>query len=446
MAAILADESFPSDQSKPTVICVDDEQNILSALKRLFRPAGYNLLVADSGAKALALMEQTDVDLVVSDMRMPEMDGARFLAEVKRRWPDTIRILLTGYADLESTVAAVNEGGIYCYIAKPWEDNHLRVTVQRALDLKALTAERQILLELTSQQNEELKALNTSLEDKVEARTEEIRQTAMFVELAYEQLKKSYREAIPVFAHLIELRDGLATGHGHRVAEHAQAIGKELGLDEQTLEHVNNAALLHDIGKFGLSDELIRKPYNALTAEEQKEVQKHPVTGQAALMSLHALDEAGRYIRSHHERFDGKGYPDGLSGDRIPLGARILTVANEHDNLLTGVLLGEELIPDDARYFLVESKGKRYDPIVVDAFLRVLDRDQGQNHYVTELKLSVDDVREGMILARDLLGKNRLLLLKRGHVLTERNIEKLRLLQKDEGQRFVLCVRAEGGQ
>jgi len=156
-------EGEQTTQPSHTILCVDDEQNILSALRRLFRPAGYIILLADSALKGLQILEQNPVDLVISDMRMPEMDGARFLAEVKCRWPDTVRILLTGYADMESTVAAINEGGIYRYIAKPWEDNDLRMTVQRALDHKDAEIKRRQLLDLTHRQNEELKALNASL-------------------------------------------------------------------------------------------------------------------------------------------------------------------------------------------------------------------------------------------------------------------------------------------
>jgi response regulator RpfG family c-di-GMP phosphodiesterase len=431
--------------AKATVLCVDDEQNILEALRRVFRRDGYHVLVADRGIEALATMERTKVDLVISDMRMPEMDGARFLSEVKRRWPDTVRLLLTGYADLESTVTAINEGGIYCYLAKPWEDNDLRMTVRRALDHKAAEEERRALLALTHRQNEELKALNASLEDKVRARTEEIRQTVSFLEMAYGQLKKSYQEAIPVFAQLIEMREGMAAGHGRRVADLAHAIGCELQFPEDELEQLYAAALLHDIGKIGLPDELVRTPHNGLTSAQQKEMKEHPIMGQAALMSLHSLDEAGRYIRSHHERYDGKGYPDGLALDQIPLGARILTVANEYDNLLSGTLLGEQLGRDDAQAFMVENHGKRYDPSVIDAFVRVLEREQGQGHYVSELKLTVADLRDGMVLTRDLFGRNDMLLLKRGQVLSHKFIVKLRQLQHDEGERFVVCVRVESG-
>jgi response regulator RpfG family c-di-GMP phosphodiesterase len=152
----------------PTILCVDDEPKMLSALNRLFRLDRYNVLLADSAARALQILEQLPVDLVISDMRMPGMDGARFLAETARRWPDTMRILLTGYADLQATIAAINDGGIYRYISKHWEDNDLRMTVRRALEQKALRDERNWLEALTEKQNLELKALNAALFEEKE--------------------------------------------------------------------------------------------------------------------------------------------------------------------------------------------------------------------------------------------------------------------------------------
>ena len=158
------------------MLFVDDEPGILSSLRRLFRPHGYRILVAESGALGLAELEKTPVDLVISDMRMPEMDGATFLKAVRQRWPDTVRILLTGYADVTSTVAAINEGEIYRYVSKPWDDNEIVKTVREALEGYQLKMENRRLTALTQSQNEELKGLNASLEQKVAERTAELRQ------------------------------------------------------------------------------------------------------------------------------------------------------------------------------------------------------------------------------------------------------------------------------
>ena len=165
-----------------TLLFVDDEPGILSSLRRLFRPHGYRILIAESGAAGLAELEKTPVDLVISDMRMPEMDGAAFLKAVRLRWPDTLRILLTGYADVTSTVAAINDGEIYRYISKPWDDNEIINTVREALDRQQLVLENARLTALTQVQNDELKGLNASLEHKVTELTAELRQALSFVE------------------------------------------------------------------------------------------------------------------------------------------------------------------------------------------------------------------------------------------------------------------------
>jgi len=154
-----------------TLLCVDDEANILSALKRLFRPHGYRVLTALSGEQGLKLLGETGVDLVISDMRMPEMDGASFLEQVRQRWPDTMRILLTGYSDISSTIAAVNRGEIYRYISKPWLDDDVVMVVRQAFELKGLALEKARLVELTRKQNLELAKLNAGLEDIVTQRT-----------------------------------------------------------------------------------------------------------------------------------------------------------------------------------------------------------------------------------------------------------------------------------
>ena len=158
----LPDISAPTAIAQPVLLFVDDEENILNSLRRLFRPLNYKILTAGSGADALVLLEHEPVDLVISDMRMPQMDGAQLLEQVRAKWPDTLRILLTGYADVGSTIAAINKGEIYRYIAKPWEDNDIILVVRHALERKGLELEKHRLEQLTHRQNEELKELNAT--------------------------------------------------------------------------------------------------------------------------------------------------------------------------------------------------------------------------------------------------------------------------------------------
>lgn len=424
-----------------TLLFVDDETNILSALRRLFRPLGYNILTAEGGAQGLELLSQHKVDLVICDMRMPQMDGAQFLENVREHDPDTVRILLTGYADISSTIAAINKGQIYRYIAKPWEDNDIVLTVRHALEQKYLVREKARLEELTQRQNDELKELNASLEEKVKARTEELRQTMGLLEKAHEKLKKSFFTSIRVFSNLMELREGAMGGHSRRVADLARKLAIRLGMNKVEAQEVMVAALLHDIGKIGLPDNLLHKPFSTLAGEERAAVAKHPVIGQTALMALEQLSGAAKLIRGHHERFDGMGYPDGLAGLAIPLGARVLAVANDYDAAQFGHLLSKRLGAQEALTFIKEGRGKRYDPQVADAFVDMLGGVE-KTARKQEIALYPADLRSGMVLTRDLLSREGLLLLAHGYLLDDMLIEQLRNYERMDGQPLTVHVRA----
>lgn len=437
----------PAQQAVPepefTLLFVDDEANILASLKRLFRPQGYRIFTAESGAQGLEIMGCEAVDLVISDMRMPEMNGAQFLEKIREKWPETVRILLTGYAEISATVDAINRGQIYRYISKPWEDNDITLLVKHALRQKTLEREKQRLEELARKQNEELKELNASLEDKVKARTEEVRQTMAFLEDAHEKLKKGFITSIRVFSNLIELRDAAMVGHSRRVAEMARAIAQRMGMSGAEAQDVFVAGLLLDVGKIGLPDRLLNKPYANLTAEERFEVVKYPVKGQMALMALEQLQGAANLIRSHRERFDGMGYPDRLAGLNIPLGARILALVKDYDAALIGAMSAAPLKQNDAVLFIQDGKGKRYDPLVVEAFLNELGSARPATAGAeTEQALRSGQLTPGMALSRDLTAKSGEMLLSKEHVLTEQVIEQIRGFERIGGEVLTVHVHA----
>ena len=429
----------------PTLLFVDDEPSILSALRRLFRPEGYRILTAEGGAAGLAILEQEPVDLIISDMRMPEMDGAAFLKIARSRWPDTVRILLTGYADMTSTVAAINEGEIYRYISKPWDDKEIVTTVRDALTRQRLELENRRLTALTQAQNDELKELNASLEQKVAERTAEVRQALSLVEKAHGELKKTFLTSVQVFAGLIELRSGPAgnrlAGHGRRVAELARTLAHRLGLPEAEAQNIMLAGLLHDIGKIGLPDELLGKPYNTLSQEQRALVIKHPVVGQNILMSIDKFKEAAQLVRYHHECFDGSGYPDRLAGIAIPQGARILSVANDYDALQIGTLVQRPLKIDEALAFLIDNRGKRYDPSAVDCLAQYISETRKTG--ISELPTRSLQLKPGMVLSRDLTHRDGYLLLVKGSPLTADIIAQLVKMEQAEQYPLTLYIRQE---
>ncbi|RIX49664.1 MAG: response regulator [Rhodocyclales bacterium GT-UBC] len=428
-----------------TLLFVDDEPSILSALRRLFRPHGYRILVAEGGAAGLALLEQEAVDLIISDMRMPEMDGATFLKQACQRWPNTVRILLTGYADVSSTVAAINEGEIYRYIAKPWDDEEIVKIVADALERQRLESENRRLTALTQAQNEELKTLNSSLEQKVAERTAELRQALSFVEQAHGELKKSFLTSVQVFAGVIELRSGPGgsrlAGHGRRVADMARNLAQRLGLSEAETQNIMLSGLLHDIGKLGLPDELLAKPFNTLTQDQRALVIKHPQIGQNILLGIEKFKEAAIIVRHHHECFDGNGFPDRLAGMAIPMGSRILAIANDYDALQIGTLVQRPLRQEEAIAFLIDNRGKRYDPTAVDAFVKMIA--ETQKSAPVELPLRTMHLKPGMVLSRDLPHRDGYLLLAKGSSLTADIIGQLVKLEQSEKQNLTVYIRQE---
>lgn len=428
-----------SDAPPPTLLCVDDEANILSALKRLFRPQGYRILTATSGQEGLTLMESESVDLVISDMRMPEMNGAQFLEQVKTRWPNTVRLLLTGYAEMSATVDAINKGGIYRYISKPWEDTDMIVLVREALERLNLEREKRRLEELNHRQNEELKDLNNNLEQRVKQRTEEVQQTMNFLELANEKMKKNFMTSVRLFAGMIDMRADKMAGHSRRVTDLVRRVATQLNLKPNDFNELMYAALLHDIGMLGLPDSVLQKPFSSLSSEERLEYIKHPIKGQMALMELEDLKGATAIIRSHHERFDGKGYPDELSGMSIPQGARILAVVNDYDELQNGTLTSTPMKEAEARIYIRDARGTRYDPQVVDAFMAALGVaaiDEGG------LLVQAAGLKPGMVLARDVTTAAGIMLLSKGHVLTEDLIGQIYSYEQTESQPLSIHVKA----
>lgn len=422
-----------------TLLLVDDEASILSALRRIFRPWGYRVLVAGSGAEGLDILSQEPVDLVLSDMQMPQMNGAQFLGRVREAWPAIVRIVLTGYADIGSTIAAINQGEIHRYITKPWDDQDLVLQVRQALERKALEEEKLRLERLTQQQNIELRELNQNLDAKVRERTADLRTALEQLDQAHVELKQNFLASIKVLSNVSDMREGVA-GHSRRVANLARKIALYIGLPDQEVQDIFIAGLLHDIGKVGLPDRLLHKAAGLLSNDDQAVLRKHPATGQAVLMSLPSLQDSARLIRSHHERFDGMGYPDGLRGMEIPLGARILALANDYDAMLNGMMLGKRASSQEAIQFIKASKNKRYDPVVVDAFWGTLTEQAGQRNAVPELALRADQLVTGMVLARDIVTPQGVLLLASEHVLTEKLIEQIMAYERSADQPLIIHV------
>ena len=420
-----------------TLLLVDDEVNVLKSLMRLLHAHNYRLLMAASGTEALALMAREPVDLVISDMRMPHMDGAELLAKIRQQWPDTMRLLLTGHADMTQTVAAINQGEIYRYIAKPWHDDELLLIVAQALEQQKLKRENARLQQLTAEQNAALREANTTLEQKVAQRTAELSQLVSFLEMTQQELKTSFRTSLQVLANMLDMRFADWVGHSQRVVDVAEQLARMADVGEEEFEAIRNAAQLHDIGKIALPDALVNKPFLSCSRQERSEVMEHPALGQMVLLPIPELNRAGALIRHIHEHYDGTGFPDRLHSDSIPWGARILAIAVDYDELQMGLILPQAITAEHALLYIRENKGQRYDPDLVSLMVRVVDAEQKR---IREVALGSSQLKPGMKLSRDLFSASRFLLLTRGRVLDEAIIQHIWHFERTEGKAVTVYV------
>jgi response regulator RpfG family c-di-GMP phosphodiesterase len=434
------------------VLLVDDDPLVLRALTRCLRPLELTLLTAESGEQALErLAEQrlaeAPVDLVLTDSLMPGMDGAELLRQVQMHHPGCLGLMLTGQADLAATIRAINEGHLYRYIAKPWNDAELRQVLQQALAHQQSERERQRLEALTQAQNRELAELNASLEARVEARTRELREVADMLDLAYAELKQSYVTATQVFSRLITLRLPERFQTNAQVTDLLKAFAETQGLDAELSRHLTMAGALYNLGKLGWDDRLLTTPSERLFAANREAYKRYPVTGESLLMTLDSLDDTARIIRHHRERWNGSGYPDHLGGDEIPYGARLLALAVDFIELQRGMILQRRMPREDALALLKRLAGRVYDPELCEAFVALCIEQAPDLGLGGQGVLAVDTSRlePGMILVRDLHTATGMLLLNEGKVLTARLIERLMHFEAMEKTRYQLVVRRPDG-
>ncbi len=359
------DQADTLDISRFKILCVDDEPNILSALRRMFMMAGFVVEEASSGAQALKMLESNGFHLVLSDMNMPEMNGAQFLAQVRLRWPQVMRLMLTGTSDLKAAISAINEGEIYRYLIKPWNDEEVVSTIRSALEKCALIQERDQLLELTKQQNLSLADMVNTLEVKVQERTAELSNS-------FNALRGSYIASVKAYSTLIGLRDRALLAHSKSVADLATQMAKIANCSPDDTQDIYIAGLLHDIGKIGLSDETLANLSKGLGGYSKKLYEAHAKAGQDCLAGLYDMDRIALYIGMHHERFNGSGFPNGLKGDAIPLGARILAVVEAFEEVQIKKKDVEQLSPTDAALLINDYSGTAFCPQACQYLLKAL--------------------------------------------------------------------------
>ncbi len=399
------------------ILLVDDEPNITKALRRLLMEVDhYDIMTATSGGDALKLLqEHSDVGVIISDQRMPQMTGVEFLAQARKLVPDAVRILLTGYADIEASINAINKGAVFRYLTKPWDDQDLLDVVAEAVRSFQLIAENERLNKLVAKQNIELQEWNSRLKQRVLDQTAQIRAKGDALAESNQLLRRSFSQTIEALSGLIEIRDRRTSGHSRNVSELAVAMAGKLQLDEKETEKIRSAALLHDIGKIGLAERILAIPPSQLNGNDLKEYRLHPVRGQAAIDMVPALRDVGVVIRHHHEYYNGSGFPDGLRSRRIPFASRILCAADTFERALA--YYPEKVALESALAEIAPQWGDTLDPDLRDVLETVAPEIFCHLEISAEvLKINVKpkELKPGMQLLQDLYSGTGVLLLKKG--------------------------------
>jgi len=332
------------DPSRVDCLVVDDEPRLRQVLLHLMRADGFRCFEASNGAEALEFLENHPVTLVMSDMRMPKVDGIELLRRIKERWPDTAVVMITAVADVEVAVHCLANGAVD-YLSKPFHLEEVRARVQQALEKRRLVLE------------------NRAYQVHLEARVAE----------QARQLEALFLAGIQSLAEALEVKDPYTRGHSVRVSQYSSVIARAMGLDDETVRQIELGGNLHDIGKIGVRESVLNKP-GRLTDEEYRHIMTHPLVGWRILAPLMSdAPIALNVVRSHHERMDGRGIPDGAAGSDIPLEARIVAVADAFDAMMSGrPYRGHEMTLGDAVRELETHAGTQFDPNVVQATLAAI--------------------------------------------------------------------------
>jgi putative nucleotidyltransferase with HDIG domain len=331
------------------ILVVDDEEPIRDIVSAMLTSAGYACKQASSGIEALTVLSfGEEFELMLSDLMMADLDGIGLLERTKEKYPDMPVVMVTAVHDISVALTAIRNGA-YDYLLKPFEREQLLATVSRALENRRLKMENR---------NYQL-----NLESLVEARTDQL-------QAALEELKRSYDITLEVLGEALDYKDRETEGHSKRVTAYTMAIASRMGVPKEQIETIARGAFLHDIGKMAIPDNILNKP-GKLTPDEVAIMREHCHLGFKLVRKIPVLQEAAEIVYSHQERFDGSGYPRGLKGEGIPLGARIFSIADTLDAITSDRPYRPAQTLDAARVEIEKWAGKQFDPEVVKVFLEM---------------------------------------------------------------------------
>jgi response regulator RpfG family c-di-GMP phosphodiesterase len=415
-------------ETRPTILIVDDEPANLALLSQILQ-AQYRVRAARSGELALrAAVTAPRPDLVLLDIMMPEMDGYTVLTELRKRpeAKDLPVLFVTALSDEVSEEHGLELGAVD-YLTKPLNPAIVLARVRVQLELKAARDN------LTSQ--------NSLIEARVAERTQALKVALDKAEAAHAALKKTYYGTLLAIGNLAELRGGGIGEHSRRVADLSRQVAQKMSLTNLEAQDIFVAALLHDIGKIGFPEGLLQTPVSSMNHQQLAHYRLHPAAGADALAKIDALAGIAAIVRHHHEHFNGKGFPAGLAGLNIPIGARIIGAVSDYDALKSGYLTGQPLSVKQSWARILEGRGSLYDPQVIDQ-LESFAFHEGQFE-IDEIPVSSAHIQEGMLLTRDVIHPEGYLLLAKNTVMTRSLIDQLVAVERQARSELKIFVTRE---
>ncbi len=417
------------------LLLLDDEPDIITALTRFLRKQ-YEIVSFNKGIDALAYLEKNDVDIIMSDMRMPTMDGAEFLS-LSRQWrPDAVRLLLTGHSDIEATIKAINEGAIFTYMAKPWDNEDLKLKIKKASEHYLLKKERDALSASLMEANHHLEELNSCLELKVAERTKELEFSKQKLLASLDIQRELLHDILDMMSATIEYRTGSNEGDLKRIALQARTLAEKIGLDENNCRSIYLSTLLHEIGVVGLSDDAIEERY-VPGANTHRSEESYPEIGATIVGRIKRMLFLTENIKHQNENYDGSGFPDHLVGEKIPVGSRIIRIVKDFDYLIAGVRNKSKMSIYHAESWMRDKADTWYDKKLLEIFFSILVKKHDATHDGLIYSVGVERLKSGDVLARDLV-INGNLMLKAGQHVNQKIIECLRHHEQNYNTKLTL--------
>jgi response regulator RpfG family c-di-GMP phosphodiesterase len=407
---------IPSGSGENTVhqiLVVDDEEIVLVALRETLQREGYQVVTCSNAIEALQVLKEQPFSVIITDQQMPLLTGLEFLAQVKEIQPDATRILITAVLSLGTVIDAINKGEIYRFIVKPWLREELLATVRNAVQRYELICKNLVLQATTLSMNDRLKKVNAQLEGQMAKVAEQNAQ----LESLNAALQQNLQHSVELCLKTMETFYPTLGSQARRVFELCRAMALELKIPEKDRKVLEIAAWLHDVGLVGVPRHLIKrleKQPETLSQAEWSLVKQHPVIGQELASFVQELEGVGVVIRAHHERFDGRGYPDGLSGNTIPPMARLLAVAVAYGEIPYEPVIAAETIS--------RGSGSAFEPDAVRALVRCLPHAMVPRR---QREVLLTELSPGMILAKGIYTSTGMLLIPSGQKLTETYIDKI---------------------